>query len=77
MSLKSNDFLKQMNQSKNETFRMGTVASISSGLKITFFGEESPSGKTYKRLSSYSPVLGDVVCVAKVNGSWLVLGKIV
>ena len=33
--------------------------------------------KGYKYLSSYSPTVGDVVCLAKIGNSWLVLGKIV
>lgn len=77
MSLDSNKFLKQMSQKKEEIFRLANVTEVTEGqVYITFYGEDSQSEKPYKILSSYNPAVGDVVCVAKINTSWLILGKI-
>ena len=82
MSLNANEFWKQMHlpkeQSNEPIFKIATVTNATSGKTyLTFYGEDVQSQKPYKRLSSYSPVKGDCVCVARINRSWLILGKIV
>jgi co-chaperonin GroES (HSP10) len=57
----------------DSSFRMGTVVSG----KIQFDGEDEPSQKTYKRLASYTFTNGDRVLLAKVSGTYVILGKIV
>lgn len=42
---------------------------------ILFEGEETPSGKQYPYLSSYTPTANDIVILARVAGSYVVLGK--
>lgn len=76
----SNDFANKLLNygDKSETpFRMATVTSITNGLFLKFYGEESARVKSFKRLSSYTPKIGDVVICAKLNGSYTVLGKVV
>lgn len=76
----SNDFSNLLNQENNtdEVFRMAKVTAYSSGkVYLTFYGESTQRTKNYKRLSSYSPAVGDTVICAKLNGSYTILGKVV
>lgn len=58
-------------------FKQGRVSPnyVSGRPFIIFDGEETPSGKAYPYLSSYSPLANDVVILAKVGGTYVVLGK--
>ena len=77
MSLQSNDFVKHMNVNGSSEFRLASVSEVFNGeAYLTFYGEDKQSEKPYKILSSYNPVVGDTVCVARINESWLVLGKV-
>ena len=77
MSLNSNEFLSKIKDEDKAVFKIAVITKVeSSELYLKFYGEESESQKTYKFLDNYSPVKGDVVCVARINESWLVLGKI-
>ena len=77
MSLNSNEVLKQMNHKDREVFRLALVTNVDgNNLYIKFYGEDSQSGKTYKFLDTYKPIKGDIVCVARINESWLVLGRV-
>lgn len=77
----SNDFanaLKNYEDKSTNSFRMATVTRIKSGkIYLTFYGEETEREKSYKRLSSYVPAVGDVVMCAMLNGSYTILGKVV
>lgn len=69
--------LKQIN-TRSESFKMATVTEINeTGVFLTFYGEEEQRIKSYKRLNSYTPVIGDTVLVAKLNKSYTILGKVV
>lgn len=58
--------------------RLATVVSLSDGRPVLLFdGEDTPSTRTYPRLSSYTPTAGDRVLVVVHGGSAVVLGKIV
>jgi hypothetical protein len=58
-------------------FKMGTVTAVASGIHVQFDGETSPSGKVYKKLSSYSsPVVNDRVLLLQISGTYIILGKI-
>lgn len=60
------------------SFRMARVTQVSgSKVYLTFYGEEIQRGKSYKRLASYTPTVGDTVIVAKLNKSYTILGKVV
>ena len=77
MSIKSNEFMNQMKHDSETSFRLAIVTEVTeSELYLTFYGEDTQSEKTYKMLSNYKPVVGDTVCVARINESWLVLGKV-
>jgi len=54
---------------------IGTVSS--SGVTLIFDGQTTETAKSYKRLASYSPSAGQRVLVAKLSGSYVVLGRIV
>lgn len=73
------NLIKQDNRNNTEeVFRMAKVTSYTSGkVYLTFYGEETQRAKNYKRLSSYSPNVGDTVICAKLNGSYTILGKVV
>lgn len=69
--------LQEINKS-SESFKMATVSGITSeGVSLTFYGEERARDKSYKRLASYTPTVGDTVIVAKLNKSYTILGKVV
>lgn len=77
MSLNSNEFLSKIKGEDKAIFKIAVITKAESNeLCLKFYGEESESQKTYKFLDNYSPAKGDVVCVARINESWLVLGKI-
>lgn len=74
------DFLKITKGPGKETvFRLGKIdPAYSSGRpKIIFDGETTASEKQYPRLASYTPVAGDRVLLAKVAGSYVILGKVI
>lgn len=78
--ISSEDFLKIMKPSaKDNSFVLGRIdATYSSGRpKIIFDGESEESQKKYPYLSSYTPAADDRVLLAKVNGSFVILGKII
>ena len=57
---------------------MATVTSYTSlsGTQLRFDGESAGSTKRYKRLSTYTPATGDRVLLAKVSGTYVILGKV-
>lgn len=57
---------------------MATVYSYSSssGTRLRFDGESSASSKYYKRLGTYTPASGDRVLLARVSGTYVILGKV-
>ena len=60
-----------------EQFALGVVTATSGGLKIKISGEATAREKSYKRLASYTPVINDRVLLAKISGTYVVLGKVV
>lgn len=76
----SNDMANSLQEGgeTSSAFKMAKVSSVSgSNVYLTFYGESSPRIKSYKRLASYSPAVGDTVIVAKLNNSYTILGKVV
>lgn len=53
------------------------TASSSAGCTILIDGETTATTKKYKRISSYSPAVGDRVLVAEIAGSYVIIGKVV
>ena len=62
---------------QDEAFAIGVVTATSSGLKIKLSGEDTARAKSYKRLSSYTPAINDRVVLAKISGTYVVLGKVI
>ena len=59
-------------------FRTATIHNTNSeGAQLVFSGETTATVKRYKRISSYTPAVGDRVLLAPVSGTWLIIGKIV
>jgi hypothetical protein len=56
---------------------LGIVTSVTGGLFLRIEGEETARTKSFKRLLSYSPAVGDRVLIAKISGTFVVLGKVV
>lgn len=57
---------------------LGEVSSIETGgLTVTIDGEDTPTTKEYCFLSSYVPTAGDRVLIEEINGTYVVLGKVV
>lgn len=81
MSITSNDLLKVIqstNSGSGALTKLAVVSNILNGsVYLTFYGDETPSQKSYKRLSSYTPTKGDTVLVLNVNGSYVIVGKVV
>ena len=56
---------------------LATVGSYTTaGATLIFDGQTTATTKRYKRLASYTPAAGDRVLVAKISGSYVILGKI-
>lgn len=55
-------------------YKIGTVASTDGKPTILFAGESQPSQKQYSFLSSYTPKVGDRVLLAKLKGTYVVMG---
>lgn len=65
------------NEESEAKILLATVYSASSsGVRLTFDGESTPSQKYYKRLNSVSLSSGNRVLVVKASGTYVVLGKI-
>lgn len=63
---------------RDSAFRMAVVTAVQDGCPvIRFSGETKPSQKPYKRLAAYNPAVGDKVILAKLSGSYVILGKVV
>lgn len=60
------------------TTRLGKVAAITSAssVAVLFDGETTASGKTYQRLTSYQPAIGDRVLLLRVGSTFVALGAI-
>lgn len=58
---------------------LATVGTYSSGSGATliFDGQSQATTKRYKRLSTYTPTAGARVLVAKIGGSYVILGAVV
>lgn len=52
------------------------IVTSSSPFYIKFDGETTASNRIYKRLSSYSPTLGDRIAVLVIGAIYLVIGKV-
>lgn len=64
---------------QNPFLKMAQVSPNHSGdqrARLLFPGDEEASGKAYPYLSSYTPSANDYVLIAKVHGTWVILGKI-
>lgn len=58
---------------------LGTVKAVDvgNGLQLLIDGEEEPTTKKYKYISSYTPTIDDRVMIEEIGGSYVVLGKII
>lgn len=70
-------FLPSEDLREPQTFYLATVGSYTTaGATLIFDGQTTATTKRYKRLASYTPAAGDRVLVAKISGSYVILGKI-
>lgn len=57
---------------------LGVISSIESGgLQLLIDGEEEPTTKEYCYVASYLPIAGDRVLIEEINGTYVVIGKVV
>lgn len=65
-------------QYKEKCFRLGSVEALNEigQPKIRFYGEEEASQKTYKMIKGYNPVVGDIVLLAAMETSYIIIGKV-
>lgn len=67
-------------ESQDDPFRIGIVTALFSSpagtAKIRFEGEESASEKQYPYLANYKPAVNDRVVLARIAGTYIILGKI-
>ncbi|MCI9147988.1 MAG: hypothetical protein HFG73_06940 [Hungatella sp.] len=60
------------------SYRMAKVTGLQGGRPVLLFnGETANSRKLYKYLKSYSPAVGDMVLLARVGRTYVILGKVV
>jgi len=71
------EFLDLIKEKDKSIFKIGTIDSSYSGgaAKIKFDGEPNLSVKGYLSVG-YTPVAGDRVLIAKVKGTFVILGEI-
>lgn len=63
---------------EKKCFRLATVTAVDATTgapTIKFYGEETSSQKTYNFLKTYTPVVDDVVLLAAMNNSYVILGS--
>ncbi|AGY48193.1 hypothetical protein Riggi_31 [Bacillus phage Riggi] len=79
--MNSQEFVSIVNElidkkQKKGAYKIGKIPDnhTSGDPQILFDGEQTPSGKTYKCLSSYYPIAGDRVLLARVSNTYVVLG---
>lgn len=60
------------------SFRLATVADYNSstGSTLKFAGESSASAKRYKRISGVTFSTGDRVLVARISGTYVIIGRV-
>lgn len=77
--INASDFVSLMTPNNNsKSFKLAVVKSISSGKTIVQFdGEEESSNKSYSRLGSYLPTVGDRILLLNVGGTYVIAGEIV
>lgn len=80
MSLKAEDFVELISQLQKgeKPFALGTIQAgyVSGKPRVKFDGEEETSLKGYNFLTTYTPVSGDRVLLAKMSGSYVIMGSI-
>ncbi len=66
-------------KNQEENIRLAKVTSLDSSgrAKVTFFGEDTESGKTYTYIDGYVPTVGDNVAMLKQGNTFIILGAIV
>lgn len=70
-------FLSKPEKAAQPLLYLATVGSVTaSGVTLIFDGQTTATQKAYKRLASYSPAAGHRVLVAKISGSYVVLGAL-
>lgn len=70
--------MKEYVASERKNYHMATVTSISNGRPyVRFYGENAPSQKPYKYISSYVPTVGDKVLMIRAGASYVIMGKVV
>lgn len=71
------DQAKAAQKQPTEPVALATVTSVSNGRAyVQFFGETSPATKKFPQLSSYSPTVGDIVCLLRQGNTFIIMGKI-
>lgn len=57
---------------------LGVISAVESGgLQLLIDGEEEPTTKEYCYVASYLPIAGDRVLIEEINGTYVVIGKVV
>lgn len=59
-------------------FKMASVVALSESRPIIrFSGEGTDSKKLYKYMASYSPSIGDIVLLARIEKTYVILGRVI
>lgn len=62
---------------ETRAFCMGVITSVTGGLFVKLDGEATARTKSFKRCSTYTPVVGDRVLIASISGTYVVQGSVV
>ena len=65
-----------MNEANTLPVLATVTAIVGDGVRLRLEGEADAGQKTYRRLASYTPAVGDRVYLARVSGTFLVIGAI-
>jgi len=71
--IEAQDLIEIMQGKGEIIFKLGTIVNG----KVRFDGEDTTSQKSYKKLGSYTITEGDRVLLARISGTYIILGKVV
>lgn len=73
------DLIKQIVRNElgdRNQYKIATITNTAGKPRVRFAGESQSTQKRYAYLSSYTPVNGDRVLMARVKGSYVILGRL-
>lgn len=79
MSFNAEDYLRDQQQRQPDAFKLGKIdpVYVSGRPRVLFDGETVVGSKMYPYMDSYTPTANQRVLLAKVSGSYVIIGGVV